>query len=56
MDNDPYIIAFKQFVHCLPIHDYIINIYDNIITYYCGNNNTFVFPYKYIETIVDKCQ
>ncbi len=56
MDNDPYIIAFKLFVHCLPVHNYIINAFDNIITYYCGNNNTFIIPYNYVETVVDKCR
>lgn len=55
MDNDPYVIAFKTFVHCLPIKDYIINAVDNIITYYCGNNNTFTISYEYIENIVNNC-
>lgn len=54
-DNDPYIIAFKMFIHCLPINHYIINAVDNVITYYCGRNNTFTIPYNYVENIVNNC-
>ena len=51
MDNDPYIIAFTTLAYCLPIHDYIIDCINNIITYHCGNNNTFIIPLNYIESI-----
>ncbi len=43
-DDDPYIVAFKQIVTCLPIHNYVINTATAIITYYCGQNNTFMLP------------
>jgi hypothetical protein len=56
MDNDPYIIAFKTIIHCLPINNYIINTIDNIITYYCGNNNTITMSYNYIESIIERCR
>ncbi len=56
MDNDPYVIAFKTIIHCLPINNYIINTLDNIITYYCGNNNTITMSYNYIESIIEKCR
>ena len=44
MNNDPYIIAFNKIITCLPIHSYIINSAAVIITYYCGQNNTFILP------------
>jgi hypothetical protein len=47
-DNDPYIIVFKELVNCLPIHNYVINSIESIITYYCGKNNTIILP---IDTI-----
>lgn len=53
-ENDPYVNAFKVFAHCLPMHDYVIDTVCNIITYYCGHNNTFIIPYSYIESIIDK--
>jgi hypothetical protein len=40
-DNDPYIIAFNKIVTCLPIHNYVINSLEVMITYYCGLNNIF---------------
>ncbi len=42
--NDPYVIAFTKIVTCLPIHSYVINNAAAIITYYCGQNNTFILP------------
>ncbi len=54
MDNsDPYVIAFKVIVHCLPINNYIIDVVSNIITYYCGQNNIITLPYSSIENIID---
>ncbi len=53
-ENDPYVIAFKVFVHCLPINDYVINVMMNTITYYCGHNNTFTIPHSYVDSIIDK--
>jgi hypothetical protein len=53
-DKDPNIIAFKLFVHCEPVTNYIIETLSDIITYYCGNNNTFIIPYSYIQNILDK--
>jgi hypothetical protein len=55
-DNDPFVMAFKIFVNCIPVHSYIINVLDNIITYYCGNNNSFIIQYNYVESIIDKCR
>ena len=54
-DNNPFVIAFRMFVHCEPVHNYIINHINNMITYYCGNNNTISIPLNYVETVVDKC-
>ncbi len=53
-DSNPYIMAFKQIVHCLPIHDYIIDTVANIIIYCCGNNNTITLSYSQIESIIDR--
>ena len=49
MNNDPYIIAFNKIITCLPIHSYIINSAAVIITYYCGQNNTFILPIDIIN-------
>ena len=48
MDSNPYVIAFKISYHCLPIHNFIINMIIGTITYYCGNNNTITLPLEYI--------
>ncbi len=55
-DTNPCIIAFKLFVHCLPIHEYIINIVKDTIIYYCGQNNTFIFSYSYINHLMPGCK
>ena len=52
-DNNPYIIAFKQIIHCLPINNYVLNIMTGIITYYCGQNNTFIIPIDSINNLIN---
>jgi hypothetical protein len=49
---DPFVLAFKLIVHCEPINNYIIDMMNNMITYYCGNNNRIIFPYLYIENLI----
>jgi hypothetical protein len=53
INNDIYVIAFKQIVHCLPIHNYVINVIAATITYYCGHNNTFILPIDNISKIIN---
>ncbi len=52
--SNPYIIGFQMFVHCLPIHKYVVDIAASIVIYYCGQNNTITLPLSYIETVIDK--
>ncbi len=49
INNDPFVISFKTIVHCLPVHNYIINIVFATITYYCGNNNTITLSLDAIK-------
>jgi hypothetical protein len=51
-ESDPCVIIFKTLINCVPLTNYIIDISSNIITYYCGNNNTIIYPYSYIESII----
>ncbi len=53
INNDTYVIAFKQIVHCLPVHNYILNVVAATITYYCGQNNTFILPIENISNLIN---
>lgn len=48
INNSPYVIAFKIAYHCVPIHNFIVNMIAGTIVYYCGLNNTITLPLDYI--------
>ncbi len=57
IDNDPYVIAFKISYHCLPVHNYIINVVSvgiSTVIYYCGNNNTITLSLEYVKNKIQE--
>ncbi len=52
-NDDLYILAFKKIIHCLPIHNYVLNVVAATITYYCGKNNTFILPIENISNLIN---
>jgi hypothetical protein len=53
INDDVYIIAFKEIIHCLPIHNYVLNTIAATITYYCGQNNTIILSLDKINYLIN---